>query len=58
MSQSNVIILTTESPVPGIARFLNDLSNKRFYGKVEIQYQEGEIVVVRKEETLKPSFFV
>ena len=45
-------------PLPGLTQYLLGLAEDGFYGVVEVQYQEGEIVLVRKQESFKPSFFV
>lgn len=42
----------------GIKRFLERLSGDGFFGVVQIQYVDGEIVLVRKEESFKPSAFL
>lgn len=42
----------------GIGRFLGELSSERFYGVVEIQFVDGEMVLVRKQESIKPSMFL
>jgi len=34
--------------------YLNDLGKKTFYGKVTLQYENSKIVLIRKEETIKP----
>lgn len=44
--------------VPGLAQYLQELGQMRFFGVVEVQYQDGEIVLVRKSESLKPAFFL
>jgi len=36
-----------------VTRLLQDLSNKRFWGKVEIEFRDGEVAVMRKSETIK-----
>ena len=45
-------------PLPGLTEYLLELSQVRFFGVVEVQYQDGEIVLVRKSESLKPAFFL
>ena len=42
----------------GLTKFLFELGGAGFYGSVEIQYQGGEIVLVRKMESFKPAVFV
>lgn len=33
---------------------LHDLESRRFYGSVELKYEAGQIVLLRKTETIKP----
>lgn len=42
----------------GVGEYLSKLSDERFYGVIEIQYQDGQIILVRKQETFKPNMFV
>lgn len=42
----------------GLEKFVLNLSKERFYGILELQFQDGEIILVRKQETFKPSFLV
>lgn len=35
-------------------RLLADLEHQRFYGSVEIKFEAGRVVLVRKTETIKP----
>ena len=44
--------------VDGLSIFLKDLSRTGFYGVVEVQFVDGQIVLVRKEESFKPAIFV
>ena len=37
--------------------FFQKLKEDRFFGEVSFLFQEGELVLVRKTETLKPSSF-
>jgi len=37
-----------------LLEMIKDLTQKRFYGKVEITIRAGEIVLFRKEETIRP----
>ncbi|MBW2052726.1 MAG: hypothetical protein JRI85_10890 [Deltaproteobacteria bacterium] len=37
-----------------LARFANILKDQRFYGKIELIYQDGRIVNCKKEESIKP----
>ena len=38
----------------GLDQMLADLQEKRFYGSVEIKFEAGRVVLVRKTETIKP----
>ncbi len=38
-----------------IRQMLDELERQRFYGSVELKYESGHVVLVRKTETLKPS---
>jgi len=42
----------------GLIKFIDDLMKEGYYGRVEIQFIEGEIVLLRKEESIKPSILV
>ncbi len=46
------------SVLEGIEKFIVNLSRDRFYGVVELQFQDGELILVRKQETFKPNFLV
>jgi len=37
-----------------LTAYLNRLRQSRFYGKIIIDIKEGSIVLLRKEETIKP----
>jgi hypothetical protein len=37
-----------------IGDLLSDLEQARFFGAVEIKFEAGRIVLIRKTETLKP----
>jgi len=37
-----------------IANFLADLERQRFFGSLTLQYRDGQLVLVRREETLLP----
>lgn len=47
-----------EQLVDGLSLFLKDLSRTGFFGVVEVQFVDGQIILVRKEETFKPAIFV
>lgn len=37
-----------------LAQLLRELEQARFYGSLELKYEAGRIVLIRKSETLKP----
>ena len=41
-----------------VGMFLKDLSSSGFYGVVELQFVNGELVLVREEKTYKPVYFL
>lgn len=45
--------LTNTLTVENISKLLTDLARLRFWGQVQIDYQDGEPILVRKSETLK-----
>lgn len=36
-------------------QLLTDLERQRFYGSVEIKFEAGKVVLLRKIETIKPA---
>lgn len=42
----------------GIKRFMQGLSEDRFFGVVQVQFVDGAIALVRKEESFKPASFL
>lgn len=44
--------------IHGVAQYLGKLMTEEFYGVVQVQFQKGEIVLVRKEESFKPQIFL
>jgi len=38
-----------------LERVLNELARDRFYGSVEIKFEAGKPVLLRKTETIKPT---
>jgi len=36
-------------------RLIRELHQQRFYGSLTLKFEAGEIVVVKKEETIKPA---
>lgn len=47
-----------DSLAEGMKQYIQRLRVDGFYGVLEIQFNEGDIVLVRKQETLKPSAFL
>ena len=37
-----------------LGEFLRELERNRFFGSVELKFESGRIVLVRKTQTLKP----
>lgn len=37
-----------------VSDLLHDLQQTRFYGSVELKYEAGRVVLVKRTETLKP----
>lgn len=46
--------IINEDLIDNLAIYLKDLSKTGFFGKVEIQFINGDLSLVRKEETFKP----
>ena len=40
----------------GVDEILQALEHSRFYGSVEIKYEAGRVVLLRKTETIKPDY--
>jgi len=40
-----------------ITKLLKDFEERRFYGGLEIKFESGRMVLIRKTETLKPDNF-
>jgi hypothetical protein len=36
-----------------LVKLLKDLEDKRFYGSIEIKWESGKIVIIRKTESIK-----
>jgi hypothetical protein len=36
-----------------IAKLISDLTRKKFWGKVEIEFRDGQVTILRKSETIK-----
>jgi len=43
-----------ESALTNTIRLLARLGRERFFGKLTIEYKNGDIIVIRREETIKP----
>jgi hypothetical protein len=41
--------------VESVERILAELARDRFYGSVEIKFEAGKAVLLRKTETIKPA---
>lgn len=39
----------------GLDQMLADLQEKRFYGSLEVKFEAGRVILVRKTETIKPA---
>lgn len=39
----------------GVEQVLSQLANERFYGSVELKFEAGCVVLLRKTETIKPN---
>jgi hypothetical protein len=37
-----------------ILEFISNLTNTRFFGSLTLKFEAGKIVILKKEETLKP----
>jgi len=37
-----------------IIKIITDLKSRNFYGKLTFSFEDGKIVLIRKEETIKP----
>ncbi len=40
--------------IPAIEKLLTELEHERFYGAVELKFESGRVVLIRKTETIKP----
>ena len=49
---------TLMETVSGIARFIFKLCREGSYAVIEIQINDGDIILVRKQESFKPSAFL
>jgi|TARA_R110000803_G_scaffold210841_1_gene284322 hypothetical protein len=37
-----------------LQNLINDLQTRKFYGKLTLEFKEGRVGLIRKEETVKP----
>jgi hypothetical protein len=37
-----------------LPELVNDLERSRFYGSLELKYEDGRLVLIRKSETFRP----
>ncbi len=44
------------SDIKEAIRLLEELAGERFFGALELKFEAGHIVVMRKTETLKPNY--
>lgn len=44
--------------INALGRYMGQLSQENFFGVLEISFQAGEIVLVRKQESFKPAVFL
>ena len=42
------------NPISTIEKLLKELEHQRFYGAVEFKFESGNVVLIRKTETIKP----
>ncbi len=47
-----------ENLIDKLGVYLKDLSSTGFYGVVELQFLNGELILVREEKTFKPVFLL
>ncbi len=40
--------------MPKLIELLKQLNKNKFYGSIEIKFENGEIVIIRKIENIKP----
>ena len=38
-----------------VQEILRDLGRNRFYGTIEIKFESGKVILIRKSETFKPT---
>jgi hypothetical protein len=54
-SSDSSVLPTSQIALTQTTRLLAKLARERFYGKLTISFEAGNIVSLRKEETLKPA---
>ncbi len=45
----------TFTPSPALLAVLKDFEQRRLWGQIQLDYQNGKLVVIRKQETIKPT---
>ena len=48
------IACSQEAKLESVQRILSGLSQQKFYGSIELRFESGHVVLVRKTETTKP----
>ena len=48
-------MISNEIEISELSRFLEKIKMTRFYGKVEVTYESGTIVLIKTTETIKPA---
>jgi hypothetical protein len=48
-------MIAAANELTAVHTLIDQLSRERFYGAVTIKYEHGAIVLIRKEQNLKPS---
>jgi hypothetical protein len=48
-------MLRTFDSVEFVKKLVADLREKRFYGSLELKFEDGLLVLIRKTETIRPS---
>ncbi len=49
-----MIAIKESNPNYWVYELLNEYENNKYFGKLLLQYDNGRIVLIRKETTLKP----
>ncbi len=53
-SEDTVLTGPEESAIVRVAQYLAQLSSARYYGKVTIVFETGQIRLIRQEQTIRP----